>query len=62
MKPENCLRVSEWSAIPVNDLLEVDQREAIEEASEIWRVANGFPHRLCPLPARRVKPCALVNM
>jgi 5-methylcytosine-specific restriction enzyme subunit McrC len=42
MKPENCLRVCEWSAVPVTGVLDVDQREAIEEAAEIWRVANGL--------------------
>ena len=43
MRPDTCLRVSEWSSVPISGLLDHEQREAIEEASETWRAINRLP-------------------
>ncbi len=42
MRPETCIRVSEWSSVPVEGRLTVEQREGIEAAARVWQTANGL--------------------
>ncbi len=42
MKPEAPIAVSEWSAVSVAGILDSDQRDALCEAAEAWRISNAL--------------------